>query len=139
MFFELPTDITLKPCPFCGGEAKLYQTEVKDYPGHYSYHVECIADLGRCGMQLESPKRYDIYAPKDMCIKMVTSIWNKRIEDELPRNSIISPHPVEPGKPRSTRSSCATCKHRCESVVSKSCRYCEPWNSTNSNWEDDLK
>lgn len=36
----------LKPCPFCGGEAKLYATMTKTYPQHgmhYCYCAECHA------------------------------------------------------------------------------------------------
>lgn len=131
----LTTDTPLKVCPFCGGKAGLYTDKIPD--GYSKYFIRCVSEWG-CSMRPQTPTRYDSGMPKELCIQMVTNVWNKRAEDYLPRNSIIFPHPVEPGEPRSSKLGCATCKHRCESVVSKSCRYCEP-NSVNSNWEDDLR
>ena len=128
MATEIKTDIQLKVCPFCGGRAALYQEEMINYPDSYKYYVEC-SNYPECSIEPKTSIRYDSYYPKDQCIKMVASIWNKRAKDSSPRNSIVEPHEY----------GCVTCKHRHESVVSESCRSCEPGNSVNSNWEDDLK
>lgn len=73
MFVELPTDIYLKPCPFCNGRAALYQEELTDYPGHNKYYVECTNDE-ECTVRPRTMAAFDIYCPKETAIKW----WNPR-------------------------------------------------------------
>jgi len=54
--------IKLKPCPFCGGEAELYQTWTGDYC------VQC----NKCGATTLHKRDANI----------VVGDWNRRVEDE---------------------------------------------------------
>lgn len=55
-------DIKLKPCPFCGGEAELYEQKHREYPS--TYHVYC---KGYCVKQKD-------YKDADRAVKA----WNIR-------------------------------------------------------------
>ena len=53
----------LKPCPHCGGEARLYHDTASDYERDWSYSVECTS----CGGYFKTPEQ-------------AISEWNRRTE-----------------------------------------------------------
>ena len=59
----------LKPCPFCGGKAKLMTME---YDGQKCYGVFCIADLAQ---RYQHSHCIDNYGSKETAIE----VWNRRI------------------------------------------------------------
>ena len=63
------TDLKLKPCPFCGGEA--YSSYGDD-----RWYIRCF----ECGAYLSNYMGCD-YGPEAMkkCRKMVIDKWNRRI------------------------------------------------------------
>lgn len=67
---EKAEEYTLKPCPFCGGEAALERVRGDD---HYSYvyckKCHCSTNLLVCSTQ------YD-------CDKLVAKMWNKRVGEK---------------------------------------------------------
>lgn len=128
MATEIKTDIQLKVCPFCGGRAALYHEKLIDSPYCYEYYVGC-SNYPECSIEPKTSRRYDSYYPKEQCIKMVTSMWNKRAEDSSPRNSIVELF----------KHGCKTCKYRHESVLDEPCYACEPGSDTKSNWEFDIR
>ena len=65
----------LKPCPFCGGEAK-YQTKTKCL-GHGEYFDFVFISCVDCGCSVKSKKPYD----QDQK-QTVTKNWNRRADNE---------------------------------------------------------
>lgn len=59
--------IELKPCPFCGGEARLE----KDYDGGWSAFVMCDKCLARTGLISANIR----YCANDKAIE----VWNNRV------------------------------------------------------------
>ena len=60
----------LKPCPFCGGKAKLIKRKLKTgfYARGGTYYVHCT----RCLVRTETNKN----------VNLVIYEWNKRINDD---------------------------------------------------------
>lgn len=62
----------LKPCPFCGGEAKLCETTERE---GLTYCGFCFVKCTNCGC------RTQMYA--DYCPDIVKSLWNRRAANEV--------------------------------------------------------
>lgn len=65
----------LKPCPFCGGEARLKR--INGYYGYTSdaYSVECLC----CGATIKKSNGY-----RDLTNSVISS-WNRRAKDDTTR------------------------------------------------------
>ena len=59
----------LKPCPFCGADAKIIKSEDTDSSLKYIFTVQCSNPF--CGISYECSR-------KDVAIKL----WNKRVQNE---------------------------------------------------------
>lgn len=57
---------TLKPCPFCGSDAVVFEREDDEFP----YRVQCINDDCSC--------RTDDF----VVYKSAINTWNRRVQDE---------------------------------------------------------
>ena len=62
----------LKPCPFCGSEAKLSDLDLDEVEWGHPYYVTCT----KCLAKIESP----VYGEKGSDI--VVENWNRRAEPE---------------------------------------------------------
>lgn len=62
-------DYQLKPCPFCGGEAKLVKRKLKTgfYPSGGTYYVHCT----KCLVATQPRKNYEF----------VINLWNDRYKE----------------------------------------------------------
>ena len=63
----------LKPCPFCGGEARLK----KHYRLENTWYVQC----NKFGVRTKNSTQ-SAYEPWKVTMKASVNIWNKRIESE---------------------------------------------------------
>lgn len=69
----------LKPCPFCGGKAK-----IKAIAKSYGFTIWCACG---CGAQTEEfcpnmNKEDDTMENIETCKKRATEAWNRRVNDE---------------------------------------------------------
>ncbi len=73
--FEVPE---LKPCPFCGGDAKIKNVVRKVYEAYrLFYFVECSSCLGTSGFHLECyPDSKNHKAKKE-----AAQAWNRRADN----------------------------------------------------------
>ena len=66
----------LKPCPFCGGEAKIWKCEPRIH--RYRDHVYCVY-CGNCELLFGYDEDYGgIFTTEDEAIEA----WNRRANDE---------------------------------------------------------
>ena len=75
----------LKPCPFCGGEARFRIYDLKGYCGNYEYTIRC----DNCNIQFRED---DVYQNEIIARQKVIDKWNTRkpidnIIKELEENS----------------------------------------------------
>ena len=64
----------LKPCPFCGGKAKIYATTTRTYPDHgkhYCYCEKCLA-TGRSFSDFEND---------GSSVFKAIEAWNRRVDN----------------------------------------------------------
>lgn len=66
--------IELKPCPFCGGTAKLLIYPIKGYEGCFEYHVRCQ----KCNTAVEHGRYESIYRTEEQAKRCAIKAWNKR-------------------------------------------------------------
>jgi len=64
--------ISLKPCPFCGGEARLK----KHYRLEQTWYVQC----NKCGIRTKNFTQC-AYEPWKTVMNAPVQLWNRRIED----------------------------------------------------------
>ena len=69
--------VTLKPCPFCGGEAYFLTTQKVKNSAFVAVGVECR----KCGAYPYSTMVYEGATDEDMK-KAAAKAWNRRIEEE---------------------------------------------------------
>ena len=65
----------LKPCPFCGGEAKIYATTTGTFPNHakhYCYCEKCFA----------SGQSFSDFTNDGSSVFDAIEAWNRRADDE---------------------------------------------------------
>ena len=65
----------LKPCPFCGGEAKIYATTTGPFPNHakhYCYCEKCFA----------SGQSFSDFTNDGSSVFDAIEAWNRRADDE---------------------------------------------------------
>lgn len=67
----------LKPCPFCGGEAKL--TKTTECHGHGMYLTKYYVMCEVCGCRGESDCVY--YKTEQECKDFAVSRWNRRFDN----------------------------------------------------------
>ena len=72
--------IDLKPCPFCGGDVQLYNTD-DDGLGGFSYYYEVVCR--HCGLSNKS-----IYANRDRVENAAIKHWNTRLIEDALRKEI---------------------------------------------------
>ena len=74
----------LKPCPFCGGEAKIHTQPLYTENGVCVHCTKCNARsrfvLFDCTYQ-QYHGEANIYIPKERAIGDVTELWNRRADD----------------------------------------------------------
>ena len=68
----------LKPCPFCGGEAKLKETT--ECHGHGMYLKKYYVMCEKCGCNGVGAYVYDKSAQQ--CKDFVVSRWNRRVDND---------------------------------------------------------
>ena len=69
----------LKPCPFCGGEAALYEKRFVALKPLYTVECRsCTALVGRDCETYQASKGYTHFYSKDDAI----AAWNRRVKDE---------------------------------------------------------
>lgn len=64
----------LKPCPFCGGNAKMFSAKANAAGTRFVYWVECNGSMCKC-----SPKTENYYTKEE-----AAKAWNKRASDWIP-------------------------------------------------------
>lgn len=64
----------LKPCPFCGGNAKMFSAKANAAGTRFVYWVECNGSMCKC-----SPKTENYYTKEE-----AAEAWNKRASDWIP-------------------------------------------------------
>ena len=67
-------EIELKPCPFCGGEARLVTYTTSGVPHRCAAYCECE----KCGA--EAASRVDTSGDGEFLFKAI-DIWNRRADD----------------------------------------------------------
>ena len=65
--------ISLKPCPFCGGEARLK----KHYRLEQTWYVQC----NKCGIRTKNTTQC-AYEPWKTAMNAPVNQWNKRMENK---------------------------------------------------------
>lgn len=71
-------DRFIKTCPFCGGEARLLESEESDGQCRYNaYHVKCLNCGIRTGKYINDGYYGVKYSKKD-----VIDIWNRRVSND---------------------------------------------------------
>ena len=68
------TDIKLKPCPFCGGEAIVFVAQ------DHGVRVACINCV--CGTFWAQDSSTAVFANKPSAIARVVDAWNRRMTHE---------------------------------------------------------
>jgi Lar family restriction alleviation protein len=71
----------LKPCPFCGGEAKVKVTK-KDYIG-FTIWCACKCGARTEGFCPDTNKEDDTMENIEECKKRAIETWNRRANDEI--------------------------------------------------------
>ena len=74
-------NIELKPCPFCGGEAKASSWHNCNYP-IMEARIECTKCYAQSGTESAGNKLGCHDASNGLHIKKAADIWNKRVEGE---------------------------------------------------------
>lgn len=67
----------LKPCPFCGGKAKLHATTTRTYPNHckhYCYCEKCYA----------TGQSFSDFEDDGSSVFKAVEAWNRRVSDDTP-------------------------------------------------------
>lgn len=82
------TDKELKPCPFCGGEAKFYTTSNKS--SHHSIGFSFEIKCSKCALRFPQSFNIELYLTENGEIKIVpgfenvinhaTEEWNRRAD-----------------------------------------------------------
>lgn len=71
-------DITLKPCPFCGGEARIFKK------GKQTYYIGCVNGCAKTRNYTVLPRKtnpvYELALAENLSFAAVR--WNRRAEDE---------------------------------------------------------
>lgn len=70
----------LKPCPFCGGEAKVKAAK-KDYIG-FTIWCACKCGARTEGFCPDTNKEDDTMENIEECKKRAIEAWNRRVNDE---------------------------------------------------------
>lgn len=74
--------IELKPCPFCGADARLYV-------GEQGVAVRCSRKYGECGCRTEYKQDYsavtgmDKWYKGETAIESVVEVWNRRANNDV--------------------------------------------------------
>ena len=67
-------EIAIKPCPFCGGDAKEQASSIPDPPVHHTIvFIKCTS----CGAKGGGNYNYGKYTSSDLLFAI--SVWNKRV------------------------------------------------------------
>lgn len=69
----------LKPCPFCGNKAHIYDTNEHNYIGGYS--IDLIVECDFCGANISTyyGKHVGVEVTRDTAEKNLIESWNNRI------------------------------------------------------------
>ena len=73
----------LKPCPFCGGEAKMIETKLYLCEAMQIHCKKCSVHTPKeIFNHLHYSEGKEIRVTKTMAIKRVTELWNRRADNE---------------------------------------------------------
>ena len=79
----------LKPCPFCGGKAKVKENHIYTEAGLCVHCPECnvhtMTTLYDCTYQYYHGQR-DMFITREMAEKASVDLWNRRVGDEQHTN-----------------------------------------------------
>ena len=67
-------EVTLKPCPWCGGTPRLVEEPLRHYYGCSVYVIKC----SKCGAIPPNGEFYDVYTIRDFAIQQAVEAWNTR-------------------------------------------------------------